>query len=663
MPDHNPILQLHIRTTNTKDEDWTFPVASGLVLNHLRTLIFAREYIIAATMWLINSRTEKIQFVADPEVHQYAILSHTWRREGEPTFQEYLNPPVASPPGARRTGAGRVVKDDRFSKVRETCRLARARNIPYVWVDNVCIDKSSSAELTEAINSMFRWYKNAAVCFAYLSDLPVGPKKDLLQKLSVCLWFKRGWTLQELVAPEKVEFYDEAWNLRGDKDELCELLSGITRIDEDVLRDSSLLRSIPVARRMSWAATRQCTRIEDVAYSLFGIFDIHMPLIYGEGDKAFIRLQEAIAQDNVDLSLFAWTSLDNTYKRQNYHGLFARSPVDFMACDKLLRILSPVTPTEEYAITNKGIRLTARMNEGESPNNEKDFLLNLDCLDSSRQQPDGMHSIVFIRLVRTPHGFVRHWAGMPVLVSASAVQPSTPRTIYVPKMITPHESEDLVMRLSQRFHVDINNTTGFVMSYTRQYPMHLWEPEKRAFMTDGNERFIGILHLRFQGGYVNEPVEHHNPEFPPIDQEGGPNNFWWPSLWLVFGLRKQAAGGSAAGAAVGTESFPQHQPWAVIYDRETAKDFTRFMEQEAGYGIGHVLEQVGAFVKAQAVQGHSSSPSAPTYTIVAPYVPGKKRIFTEYSVKLSISTTVETSSGGTWMYKLGIDAENCGKPG
>lgn len=636
-------------------------------------------------MWLINTKTEKIEFVPNPELHQYAILSHTWRREGEPTLQDY-NRVMSTPANviealatdnaieALVTVSTRRI-DVRFAKVRATCRLARARNIPYAWVDNVCIDKTSSAELTEAINSMFRWYKNAAVCFAYLADLPVGPKKDLHKTLSHCHWFTRGWTLQELVASKTVEFYDEAWNLRGDKHELCELVSAITRIDEDVLRDSSLLRNIPVARRMSWASRRQCTRIEDVAYSLLGLFDIHMPLIYGEGEKAFIRLQEAIAHDNTDLSLFAWTSLDNSYNRQNYHGLFARSPVDFTNCDKLLRILSPVTPTEEYAITNKGIRLTARMNEGETPHSEKDFLLNLDCLDSSRQQPDGMHSIVFIRLVRTPHGFVRHWAGTPVLVLASSVQSSTPRTIYVPKLITPHESRDLVMRLSQRFHVDIDNRTGFVISYTRQYPLHLWEPEKRAFMTDGNERFIGILHLRFQGGYVSEPVEHHDAEFPPVDQEGGPNNFWWPSLWLVFGLRKKqerdppppstpAGGGGGAPVVVngnGNSDFQQHQPWAVIYDRETAKDLTRFMEREAGYGIGHVLEQVGAFVRAQTAQG-PSEPSASTYTIVAPYVPGKKRIFTEHSVKLSISTTIETSKRGTWMYRLGIDAEHHGQP-
>jgi hypothetical protein len=617
-------------------------------------------------MWLINTETEKIEYVADPELHQYAILSHTWRREGEPTFQDIRS---RVPNAFQR----RIGDEERFSKVRETCRLARARNIPYAWVDNVCIDKTSSAELTEAINSMFRWYKEATVCFAYLVDLPVGRKKDLQHELSLCHWFTRGWTLQELVAPRTVEFYDEAWNLRGNKHELSELLSTITRIDEPVLRDSSLLRNIPVARKMSWAATRQCTRIEDAAYSLFGLFDIHMPLIYGEGDKAFIRLQEAIAQDTTDLSLFAWTSLNTDYKRQNYHGLFARSPVDFLDCDKLLRILSPVTPTEEYAITNKGIRLTARMNEGESPGGDKDFLLNLDCLDSSRQQPDGMHSIVFIRLVRTPAGFVRHWAGLPVLMPASSVQRSTPRTIYVPKTITPHESRDLVMRLAQRFHVDIDNRTDFVISYTRQYPSHLWEPEKSAFMTDGDERFIGILHLRFQGGYVNEPPEHHDPEFPPVDQEGGPNNYWWPSLWLVFGLRKgdldpSALGGhdeekgeGGGGVVVDGREFRLHQPWAVIYDRETAKNLTRFMEQEAGYGIGHVLEQVAAFVKGE---NTGSRPEASTSTIVAPYVPGKKRIFNEYSVKLSISTTVETDRRkGTWMYKLGIKADMHGLAG
>jgi hypothetical protein len=499
---------------------------------------------------------------------------------------------------------------------------------------------------------MFRWYKNAVVCFTYLSDLPVGPKKDLRHTLRLCHWLTRGWTLQELVASKTVEFYDEAWNLRGDKHELCELLSEITRIDEDVLRDSSLLTNIPVARRMSWASTRQTTRVEDMAYSLFGIFDIHLPLIYGEGEKAFLRLQEAIAQDNNDLSLFAWTSLDKTY-RQTYRGLFARSPLDFRNCDRLLRILSPLTPTEEYVITNKGIRLTARMNEGLSQDGEKDFLLNLDCIDSSRQQPDGMHSIVFIRLVRTPHGYVRHLADTPLLVTPTAVQASAPQTIYVPKTINPAESQELNKRLGQRFHIAIDNKTPYAIALTRQYPMHLWETEKSGFMTDGNEKFIGVVHLRIQGGYWEEPVEDHDPEFPPVDQEGGPNNFWWPSLWLVVVLRKQERGS-------GTEAH-QHQPWAAIYDHETAKDLTRIMQKEADYGIGHVLEEIGAFIKSQAVQG-PSQPSMLGHTVVAPYVPSRKRLFNEFSVKLSISTAIlNNEAKGTWSYKLDIEAEHHGE--
>jgi hypothetical protein len=189
-----------------------------------------------------------------------------------------------------------------FSKVIETCRLAREQYLGYAWIDTCCIDKSSSAELTEAINSMFNWYKEAYICFAFLSDLP-GSEGNSGDQLQRCRWFTRGWTLHELIAPRIVAFYDQGWQMRGTKKALQQELSAITGIDLEILEDSNLLSTIPIARRMSWASHRKTSRVEDRAYSLLGLFDVNVPLIYGEGPKAFFRLQEEIMKQHNDLSL------------------------------------------------------------------------------------------------------------------------------------------------------------------------------------------------------------------------------------------------------------------------------------------------------------------------------------------------------------------------
>lgn len=146
---------------------------------------------------------------------------------------------------------------------------------------------------------MFRWYQNAKVCYAYLADVA---NKD---EFSSSRWFSRGWTLQELIAPKVVRFYSSDWTLLGLKSELCHLLQEITEIDAFVL-ETGLFSQVCIAKRMSWASRRETTRIEDRAYSLMGIFDVNMPLIYGEGPKAFTRLQHEILRVSDDQSLFAW---------------------------------------------------------------------------------------------------------------------------------------------------------------------------------------------------------------------------------------------------------------------------------------------------------------------------------------------------------------------
>ncbi|KAF2166495.1 hypothetical protein M409DRAFT_36723, partial [Zasmidium cellare ATCC 36951] len=196
-----------------------------------------------------------------------------------------------------------------WKKVRLSCRQALADSIDYIWIDTCCIDKASSAELSEAINSMFRWYEKAAVCYAYMSDVlkpPDGVDGASRQPFEQSRWFTRGWTLQELIAPSKVMFYDCHWNCLGEKSALADSIYKITNIPLSILRQNQPLNDASIAMRMSWAAKRQTTRIEDEAYCLLGIFDVNMPMLYGEGSKAFSRLQYEILQSSDDQTIFAW---------------------------------------------------------------------------------------------------------------------------------------------------------------------------------------------------------------------------------------------------------------------------------------------------------------------------------------------------------------------
>ena len=218
-------------------------------------------------------------------------------------------------------------------------------------VDSCCIDKASTAELSEAINSMFRWYKKSKVCYAYLAEVPDDALDDPEDQSSFAnaRWFTRGWTLQELVGPRALVFYSRNWQSLGTKQELNDLLSSITRIDWDFLAGDFSFGEIlapSIAQIMSWAAERKTTRIEDRAYCLLGFFDISMPLLYGEGRKAFFRLQEELLKCSNDPSLFAWgirpgqglqtfnpqmvrlfrKGLNCDHGRVPTTGMFARSP-------------------------------------------------------------------------------------------------------------------------------------------------------------------------------------------------------------------------------------------------------------------------------------------------------------------------------------------------
>ncbi|KDR67568.1 hypothetical protein GALMADRAFT_258246 [Galerina marginata CBS 339.88] len=297
------------------------------------------------------------EFFDEKTQPQYAILSHTWR-EGEVSLQDLSTP-------AANAMAG-------FSKIKRCCELAIQDGFNYVWIDTCCIDKTSSSELSEAINSMYQWYKSATVCYAYLSDVVPGEDPtDPDSSFSESRWFNRGWTLQELLAPKTVIFYDSDWNEIGTKFNLKSEISRITGISHEALSNEPI-GGFSTAQRMSWAAKRETTRVEDIAYSLIGIFEVNMSTLYGEGQRAFIRLQYEILRTSDDHSLFAWTNPRTTvpwrYLEPEHDtlyssdfpspdsGLLASSPLQFQNSHLIQRLDVP-SSGHPYSMTNKGLHI------------------------------------------------------------------------------------------------------------------------------------------------------------------------------------------------------------------------------------------------------------------------------------------------------------------
>ncbi|KAM7198365.1 HET domain containing protein [Rhypophila sp. PSN 637] len=289
-------------------------------------------------MRLISTDNLTLREFPDDYSGPYAILSHTWEH-GEISYQAMQ----AASPASPWQGAA-IKKKPGYQKICNFARVAAADGFEYMWVDTCCIDKSSSAELSEAINSMFRWYKKATRCYVYLADVPLenrvlkphaGPLPGVWSR-----WYTRGWTLQELIAPKDLVFYYSDWSPAFKKATELKLLSKITGIPRSVLETGDC-SSISVADKMRWAANRTTTRAEDMAYCLLGIFDVNMPLLYGEAEKAFLRLQEEICRTSDDQTIFAWQhgtlssseqpiqTFKTAAEGQSFHtyrGLFARSP-------------------------------------------------------------------------------------------------------------------------------------------------------------------------------------------------------------------------------------------------------------------------------------------------------------------------------------------------
>ncbi|KAJ4127292.1 hypothetical protein NW765_017244 [Fusarium oxysporum] len=271
-------------------------------------------------MRLLSAEDLQFEEFFGREIPKYAILSHRWEKD-EPSYADMKIKIMQRK--AWRTGQESPWASQIYQKIYQFSLVALQAGYKYIWVDTCCIDKSSSAELQESINSMYQWYMESGVCYAYLSDVSISTSpintrqrgslssRVWIESFQNSQWFTRGWTLQELLAPRDLVFFDKDWNRCGNRVELQVAIQAATGIDaasliNASLKDGTFLRSIRIGRIFSWAASRQTTRREDRAYSLLGLFNIHMPLLYGEKDRAFYRLQEEIIKEGEDASLLAW---------------------------------------------------------------------------------------------------------------------------------------------------------------------------------------------------------------------------------------------------------------------------------------------------------------------------------------------------------------------
>jgi hypothetical protein len=312
-------------------------------------------------MWLLNTLTFELKDFISKKIPSHAILSHTWGKD-EVSFRDMRKDREAA-----KQKAG-------YFKIKGSCAQAQKDSLKWIWIDSCCIDKRSSAELSEAINSMFKWYQKADICYAYLADVPPGglinpahDQPDVSDTFSQSRWFTRGWTLQELLAPEKIAFFARDWSFLAEKvpelisntvaqTAFVKKLASITGIAIEALDGPGWINSYSTAERMAWASRRQTTREEDVAYSIMGLFDVNMPILYGEGGaKAFLRLQKEIVSKNPDHSIFAWCFESN--REIHRRGPFATKPADFANFRRIRAFAQYHEEIRPFHLTNAGLNI------------------------------------------------------------------------------------------------------------------------------------------------------------------------------------------------------------------------------------------------------------------------------------------------------------------
>ncbi|KAI0548470.1 heterokaryon incompatibility protein-domain-containing protein [Xylaria curta] len=302
-------------------------------------------------MHLLNVRTRQLQEFIGNSIPPYAILSHTWG-EDEVLFQD-----LSTPEHKEKLG---------YHKIEGCCQQAIDDGINFVWIDTCCIDKKSSAELSEAINSMFRWYGEAQVCYVYLVDvLGIVGSDELYSTFRHSKWFTRGWTLQELIAPTNIRFLDTMWltiyyinkesysdwNNRNIYNHMIEEITGIRRWYNyafEKLNDKERYTDVPIATKLSWASGRRTARVEDMAYCLLGLLEISMPLLYGEGHKAFLRLQEEFLKKHHDPTILCRGFRMDYLETQSINSAFGASCL--APTPLLFRGFRNVTPRKTYIV-------------------------------------------------------------------------------------------------------------------------------------------------------------------------------------------------------------------------------------------------------------------------------------------------------------------------
>ncbi|KAI5920724.1 heterokaryon incompatibility protein-domain-containing protein [Camillea tinctor] len=375
-------------------------------------------------MRLLNVHTEKLHQFFDANTPPYAILSHTWSSGGndEVTFRD-VNPdpcPWHTPPTDADAEPAAVAaryrnKPTYVPKVHGCCRQALANGLEWIWIDTCCIDKSSSSELQESINSMYRWYERARVCYAYLADVDITTTTDVTSALQQSRWFTRGWTLQELIAPEHIEFFDCAWRPLGERGTLTAAISARTRVGEKYLRSAAgrrvyVQQLAGVAEKMSWAAGRVTTRQEDIAYCLLGLFGVAMPMLYGEGGpRAFARLQEEIMRRSKDQSiLLAGYRIPRplleggSAPRWIVRAALASSPDKFRFAGDV-RTKAPERLTDSFTMGQRGLAVHLPVYKNyDSTSGGYDYCV-LNCGVATGPQT-GAYRLVAIPLVPVSHG-------------------------------------------------------------------------------------------------------------------------------------------------------------------------------------------------------------------------------------------------------------------
>lgn len=326
-------------------------------------------------MRLLNVQSFVVESYLGENVPPYAILSHTWGTK-EVSFEDMKN--IRSRNDFEATMQQNSVPEKDYSKIYHTAEFARSHGHSHVWIDTCCIDKSSSAELSEAINSMFTWYQNAQICYAYLAD--VNHSGYGMGSMGQSRWWTRCWTLQELIAPSDLLFLDANWQPIGRKSELVSEISAITRVDAKILR-GALFEGACAAVRMSWAVGRQATRPEDIAYCLLGLFGVNMPLLYGEGkERAFLRLQEEFLKVSDDESIFAWRAHPEIARTKPHWGLLSPTPHFFNhSSDYTVSRLLPTREGHPTMVTNRGLRAELSLSPFSMDESNTTFVALLNC--------------------------------------------------------------------------------------------------------------------------------------------------------------------------------------------------------------------------------------------------------------------------------------------